>query len=110
MHIMKECLSTYQISLILTKNSPLTALFNDRIQSLKAAGLIAKWIDDEMNKAGQKAKQSRIRVKSEGPLNIVDLQAIFLLIAVGLLLSVVTFVIETRLACMSSTGQIIPSI
>ena len=70
MHIMKDCLFPFSISIALQKNSPYTdkyglvskrlcsycvIRFSTKIRQLKEAGLIGHWVKKEMDKVARTA-------------------------------------------------------
>ena len=50
LHLVKECVIDKRVGFGLSKHSRFTEKFSNVIQSLQEAGLIQKWIGDEMDK------------------------------------------------------------
>ena len=81
-HITSESFLPIQIGLGLQKRSPIGPMFNYKMQQMREAGLLDKWILDGIAGAGRLAEKSERETRIPLGLTIDDLQSIFLLFLV----------------------------
>lgn len=96
LHVVPECPWTYYVSYIVPKGSPYLPLINILINSYSEAGLISKWSSDTVDAL---ILEKRVRPTTDilKPFTLTDMQAAFLLISIGLTLSLIAFIIEVIL-------------
>ena len=73
MHIMRECFIPFVIGFAFQKDSIYTQPFSKKIQQLVEGGFINKWMNDEMEKVGNKASNVG-KSKEATPLTVQNLQ------------------------------------
>ena len=92
MHVMKECLTPYRVAFGLSKGNPLTRPFGRVIQRLIEAGLVRKWMKDELDLI---ARLSEVKTEAEAkPWTLNELQGAFLVSAVMTGLAALVFLLE----------------
>ena len=74
MLLMKECLFTFRVALILQKDSVLYSAVSDTIQRTTEAGLIAKWTRDAMEETAHLVDSSGNGIEANEPWTVADLQ------------------------------------
>jgi hypothetical protein len=115
MHIMSECWQNYHTALILKKNSPLTQILEEKIlriigktsnlkyfvqvcltkaSTLTEAGLIEKWISDEMDRVALKDKFRKTSITSVKRLGFGHFQSFPVFQGICLLISCFAFLFE----------------
>ena len=61
MHIIKECLISYQVAFAVPLTSVYKPRFDSVVRRLTEAGMVNKWFRDEMEKAAKLAKTSKAK-------------------------------------------------
>lgn len=89
LHIMKECVINYPISLGLEKNSPLRTNFNKYIGRLVEGGFIAKWLNDYTSNL-----PSEEEAPKEAFIDLGKFWSSFVVLATGFFLAGVTLLFE----------------
>jgi hypothetical protein len=101
MRVMKECMSSYFISLGLAKNSPYAAAFNEGMSRLVQAGIVEKWQRDVIMRRGNPNISSVFYdnhnfIESDGPvkLSLANMKGVFIVLSVGNIVATIAFAVE----------------
>ena len=61
MHIAKECINFYNVAFSVPYNSKYKDVFDKKIGQILEAGLIGKYIENEMDKTAKKSRVQRLK-------------------------------------------------
>ena len=97
-YLLKEQIYSGALVFYLKENTPWKHRFDIGIQRLVESGLVDKWYNDIMSQVTYKPTSGDNDASSskERPLDLNNLQGPFMLLGVGLLLSVISFLIELK--------------
>ena len=93
MHIAKECINFYNVAFSVPYNSKYKDVFNKKVGQILEAGLIGKYIENEMDKTAKKIKSAKSKAIAN-PLSLFHLEAPLLLLPILLGISLLVFCIE----------------
>ncbi|TRY75098.1 hypothetical protein TCAL_00607 [Tigriopus californicus] len=93
-HIMDECFLSLPIAFGLKKDSPLKPMFDYKLRQLREAGLVEKWIADEISSFGKFEKSFGTRAREAEALTLYDLQGAFIVFLAALGFAIVALVLE----------------
>lgn len=91
---MDECFLSLPIAFGLKKDSPLKPMFDYKLRQLREAGLIEKWIADEISSFGKFEKRFGTRARDAEALTLHDLQGAFIVFSVVLGFAFVCLILE----------------
>ena len=102
-HLMPRCLMQYNMAWAIEKNSPYKSAIDEKTRRLVQAGFVTKWNTDllreKMFAAARKRNiQSNEENSDSAPLSFISLQAAFVCLQIGILSSVISFVVESTIA------------
>lgn len=92
-HIMNECYMTVQIAHGIQKQSPFKEALDHKMQQLREAGLVTKWIEDGANQIAR-MKFTSIDTSEGDPLSLEELQGILIFYPILVLSALVIFIVE----------------
>ena len=93
MHIAKECINFYNVAFSVPYNSKYKDVFDKKIGQILEAGLIGKYIENEMDKTAKKIKSATSKAIVI-PLSLFHLEAPLILLPILLGISFFVFCIE----------------
>lgn len=95
LHIIEECLRTFYLAYIVKKGSVLQPLFSIHVQRLFEGGFVTFWYDYIEHAITTHRRYIRLLLQNEQHgLSLIDLQIAFFILFIGLLTSLILFVIE----------------
>ena len=98
LQVMKECVVPYRVAFGLPKGSIHNAEISATIQHLLEAGLVNKWINEELESSAERKRAALSESESKKQaLSADQLQAPIAIYCVMLLLSLVSFILEITL-------------
>uniref|UniRef100_A0A182PP96 Ionotropic glutamate receptor C-terminal domain-containing protein n=1 Tax=Anopheles epiroticus TaxID=199890 RepID=A0A182PP96_9DIPT len=99
LHVVDECPRVYSLAYIVRKGWPFTPLFNAAIFRFVESGLCMKWYGDTETALILHKRTKQLREQHEEPLlrklTIIDMQTSFYIMALGMLISSIVFIVET---------------
>ena len=103
-HQITECLSAYNVALVLEKKSPYKAAIDDVTRRLVQTGFINKWNNDLILEKQFAAEKKRSSITEEEnfkdhQLSMHNLQGLFMAFLIGFLISTICFITEISISC-----------
>ncbi|XP_042868038.1 uncharacterized protein LOC122250597 [Penaeus japonicus] len=94
LHVMRECFLPFRIGMAMPKKAPYKPNFDRILTRVVEAGLVRKWFSDILFNSRKRGGEGEGGDRSGSALSFDNLQGAWLLLGSGLLIAVVSFLLE----------------